>query len=261
VTDPKRLVDEGGLGATLLAAACSDTPGRSARDRAAVAVGLAVSIAAATSASSTAGAGVVGAVGSGGGAVAKSASAAAWIKLAAGVLIAAALAGGAMVAADRHKAPRPAAVSAPPPVATTTVHASEMARPSSDETPFHETPLATTPRRTPAQGGADPGRTKAAIYQSAEAPLESPLARELRSLDDARSALDRHEIADALADLDRYERTFPTGTLRTEASLLRVESLLARGDGPDARRLARELLAQDPSGPHARRLRTIVENP
>jgi hypothetical protein len=41
--------------------------------------------------------------------------------------------------------------------------------------------------------------------------------------------------------------------------VLRTEALLARGDSAAARRLARDLLARDPSGPHAQRLRTIAE--
>jgi uncharacterized protein HemY len=42
--------------------------------------------------------------------------------------------------------------------------------------------------------------------------------------------------------------------------VLRVEALLARGDRPAARTLAEALLARDPSGPHARRLRTLAES-
>jgi hypothetical protein len=87
----------------------------------------------------------------------------------------------------------------------------------------------------------------------------SPLAQELRSLDEARSALAQGDAPGALTLLDRHDRTFPTGPLRTEARMLRVEALLARGDRASARRLATDLLARDPSGPHARRLRTIAD--
>jgi hypothetical protein len=97
---------------------------------------------------------------------------------------------------------------------------------------------------------------------SAEASSQgSSLARELRLLDTARSALGRGDIAAVLATLDRYERAFPGGKLRTEGAMLRVDALLARGDVMAARALARDLLSRDPSGPHARRLRTLLENP
>jgi TolA-binding protein len=87
---------------------------------------------------------------------------------------------------------------------------------------------------------------------------ESPLARELESLDRARSALNRGDAAGALADIDRYERAFPRGSLRNEAQVLRAEALLAKGDRAGARALAKQLLTRDPSGPHAKRLRTIA---
>lgn len=88
--------------------------------------------------------------------------------------------------------------------------------------------------------------------------LESPLTRELRSLDEARRALDQGNASGALAALDRHDRAFPAGTLQTEADILRTEALLARGDTVAARALASELLARDPSGPHARRLASIA---
>jgi hypothetical protein len=80
-------------------------------------------------------------------------------------------------------------------------------------------------------------------------------------LEAARAALVRSDAAAALAALDRYDRSFPGGALRTEATMLRVEALLARGDTKAAQDLARGLLALDPAGPHARRLRTLLQNP
>jgi hypothetical protein len=113
------------------------------------------------------------------------------------------------------------------------------------------------PRPGPRPSSTEPS-TSAATAPAA-APVESPLARELRSLDDARSALGRGDASAALAELDRHDRAFPAGPLRTEARVLRAEALLARGDRAAARKIATELLARDPSGPQARRLRTIAE--
>lgn len=93
---------------------------------------------------------------------------------------------------------------------------------------------------------------------------ESPVARELRALDVAKAALERRDADGALRALEMYDRTFAAqggGMLRTEANVLRVEALLVRGDTAEARRLASELLARDPGGPHARRLRTIAAQP
>jgi hypothetical protein len=255
VTDPKRLIDENNLGATLLASARSDAPWRSARDRTAAALGLAASTAAVTSASATAGAtGVDGAVRVGADVAGKSTSTATWIKIVGGVLVVGALAGGAYVATGGSSAKHSAATSVPAP--PTTVRAQET-----ESVATSGLPADAIARRLPApQSGAEQYRSKA-HHASPDPAAESALARELRLLDAARSALDRHDVADALATLDRYERAFPSGTLRTEASMLRVEALLARGDGVEARKLARDLLAQDPLGPHARRLRTIADSP
>ena len=68
-------------------------------------------------------------------------------------------------------------------------------------------------------------------------------------------------VAYALLELDRHDRTFPNGPLRTEATVLRAEALLAHGETARAKRLAQDLLARDPNGPSARRLRTITEAP
>jgi hypothetical protein len=90
---------------------------------------------------------------------------------------------------------------------------------------------------------------------------ETPLARELRALDSARSALARGDAAGALAELDRHDRAFPTGPLRTEAAVLRAEALVAHGETARAKRIAQDLLARDPNGPFARRLKTIADAP
>jgi hypothetical protein len=96
------------------------------------------------------------------------------------------------------------------------------------------------------------------------APSASPetsLAREIRSLDAARAALDRGDGATAIAALDRHDRAFPHGVLESEAAVLRVEALLSAGERARAQTLARQLLARDPAGPHARRLEAVVRSP
>ena len=62
----------------------------------------------------------------------------------------------------------------------------------------------------------------------------------------------------ALAELDAHARAFPRGALGPEAQMLRVDALLASGDTAGGRALAAQLLARDPAGPHAKRLRTLI---
>jgi hypothetical protein len=74
----------------------------------------------------------------------------------------------------------------------------------------------------------------------------------------ATGALDRGDAAGALIALDDYDRAFPKGSMRNEAAVARAEALHAKGDKAAAQKLARELLARDPSQPHAKRLRSIA---
>jgi hypothetical protein len=47
--------------------------------------------------------------------------------------------------------------------------------------------------------------------------------------------------------------------LRAESAMVRIEALLVRGDEAGAKARANDLLAKDPNGPHAKRLRTILD--
>ncbi|MDB4933294.1 MAG: hypothetical protein JWP87_266 [Labilithrix sp.] len=267
MSDPKRLAAGDGLGASLLASARGDAPRSAARARTAAALGLAVGV----------GAGAVGASiapkAIGAGTSAGKAATALWLKLLAAGAVTAAVAGGVVVvqpqlAGDHADAtlrertrptatsspvvtapvvtPPPAEVVTPPPAATSEAPA-PVAAPVALMAPATAMPAAPAPTPT---------------ATTLTAPTESPLARELRSLDDARSALGRGDATGALAHLDRHDRAFPSGPLRTEASILRIDALLARGGSADraaAQGLARDLLAREPAGPHAQRMRTIAD--
>lgn len=274
--DPKRLVDDDDLGAALLASARGDAPGRHARDRAAAALGLAIGAAAATGSTSaaagTAGAGGSIAPGAAAGAGAAVATKAAGVglvaKIVAAVLVVGAIGGGTAVVtrASRHGATTTASPS--PPNATATAAANASPATTAESAPA---PEATAIPAAPSAAAHDPAiaaerrpgaRPARAISTGASAePSASPLSRELHSLDTARRALADGDPNGALAALDAHDRAFPRGALRGEAQVIRAEALLARGDTAAARALARELLARDPSGPHARRLHTIADGP
>ena len=95
------------------------------------------------------------------------------------------------------------------------------------------------------------------------APAQSSLAEELRLLDRARSALQQGQPGVALAALNRRDRAHPQGALGPEATVLRVQALLALGDRPAARRVADRWLRRHPRGAHSRRIRSLLnlENP
>ena len=90
------------------------------------------------------------------------------------------------------------------------------------------------------------------------APAQSSLAEELRLLDQARAALQEGEPGDALDALGRRDRAHPRGALGPEATVLRVQALLAAGDRAGAETVATRWLTRHPDGPHSRRIRELL---
>ena len=108
---------------------------------------------------------------------------------------------------------------------------------------------------------AEPARPKAPA-RSVRPPVISDadtLPRELEMIDSARSALARGDASLALSLLDAYAARFPKPHLRAESAVLRIEALVARGQGAAATRLGKEFLKREPNGPYARRVRSLLE--
>jgi hypothetical protein len=108
--------------------------------------------------------------------------------------------------------------------------------PAEEEEPSTPTP---TPRRTVAK-------------KADTLPLE------LKAIDEARRALASGDPARASRLLDRYYASFPKPRLGAEATLLRIETLVARGDRAGASRLGKAFLKRAPNGPYARRVRSLI---
>ena len=60
--------------------------------------------------------------------------------------------------------------------------------------------------------------------RAASAKPESTLAQEIKALDRVRGLMAQDDRAAALVELDRYDRRYPQGTLRREASVLRARA-------------------------------------
>jgi hypothetical protein len=230
--DPRRLTEEGSdFASELLRSGLSDNiPAASART---IMAGLGV-------ASPVAAAGAAGAATTAGSLLTvKSALLVASL----GVGGAAALFGGQALFADggqlsapsvsRVEAPAPALVAAPVIEESEPVVAPETA---ADDAP---TPNSVAPPR--------------AVSSKADT-----LALELEAIDQARSALAGGDHALASRLLDRYAARFPRAHLGAEATVLRIQTLAARGDSRAAARLGKSFLAKNPNGPYARRVRSLV---
>lgn len=84
------------------------------------------------------------------------------------------------------------------------------------------------------------------------------LAAEVGALDEARRTLASGDAEAALRALDAYDRRFSRRRLGTEATVLRIEVLLAEGRQLQARQLGDELLAAEPDGAYAQHVRSLL---
>lgn len=93
------------------------------------------------------------------------------------------------------------------------------------------------------------------------APTSTKLERErveLEAIDNARKALAQGNAALASRLLDRYSARFPKPRLGAEATVLRIETLIARGDRSAASRFGKAFLQNNPKSPYARRVRSLI---
>jgi len=96
-----------------------------------------------------------------------------------------------------------------------------------------------------------PRRTKAR-------PEAGDLAAEIGLVDAARTAVATGGEEKALVLLRRYEATYPSGTFRPEATVLRIEALDRLGRKKDARDLARTFVAAHPESALADRVARVT---
>jgi hypothetical protein len=93
---------------------------------------------------------------------------------------------------------------------------------------------------------------------SATATSSSPVAAEVRLLDQAREALARGDSSGALRVLREHQARFAGGVLGEEAELLRIGALLERGHSARAAELGRAFLDAHPTSPHQARVRGLL---
>jgi TolA-binding protein len=98
---------------------------------------------------------------------------------------------------------------------------------------------------------------KAPASRSSERGAET-LSLELAALEQSRAALAKRDYSTALRLLDDYTRRFPKRRLDSEATVLRIEALAARGDRALSTRLGNQFLATHANSPYARRVRSLI---
>jgi hypothetical protein len=101
--------------------------------------------------------------------------------------------------------------------------------------------------------GSDQGAGSPATSRSAS------IAAEVVLVDRARAAMKDGRTREALTELARYRQQWPLGVLTPEVTLLQIEAELRLGERASAVRRAREMIAAQPSGRYAARLRTLFD--
>jgi TolA-binding protein len=77
-------------------------------------------------------------------------------------------------------------------------------------------------------------------------------------VDRIRTEIAAHRADDAIALIGVYQSQFPKGGLAPEAKMLHVRALLDKGDRDGATALGRRLVAADPNGPYAAKIRAML---
>jgi len=173
------------------------------------------------------------------------------------------LAGGALMF-NKGAAPEPPATTAEPglPPAPSAPHAPHAEVPAEPPTVTPDSlPTALAPPVVDGTQKAAPiaGRPRGiATTQTSRIDNASSLEREIALLDAVKVKLGAGAASDAAHALDTYDAEFPQGTLRPEATVLRIRTLLLQGKRPEAQRLADDFLAKHPGSVHAKRIRALL---
>ena len=110
----------------------------------------------------------------------------------------------------------------------------------------------------PADRSRESPRAAPAVRPARAAASDERLSREVTALELANAALGAKQPDAALRALDDYAQKFPRGALQSDATVLRVRALVARGDRAAAQRLADAYSAAHPDSPFTRRLDALV---
>lgn len=173
-----------------------------------------------------------------------------------------------VVAAGTRSAPRPSAPTviavrpSPPPESASTegVVAAESVAPGEEQADPASAAQATQgSRHSPPGVNAEPPQVPLErLHEPVLHSAGATLAEEVDALDEARRALSSGDARGALVTLDSYEHRVTSPRLGPEATVLRIEALLAERDFGRARELGDELLAKDPDGAYAQHVRTLL---
>lgn len=103
-----------------------------------------------------------------------------------------------------------------------------------------------------------PSPRTAATPSSSAVDSKDSFREQLAIVESARHSLSEKKTDECLETLRRYDTKYPSGLFTTEVQVVRVEALLAAGQSEKAFALARKVIAENPRGPYADRLRALL---
>lgn len=105
----------------------------------------------------------------------------------------------------------------------------------------------------------DAAGVKAQVVKRPIVEQVDDLTAELALLDAARTKLAANDTAQALVTLSKYDASFPRGTMRTDAQLLRLETLLKAGRRAEAETLGKKISGSTDSELVRQRVRRLLD--
>jgi len=227
----------------ILSTAELDRPAHDAADRTLARLGLGLGLGAGVATVATAG--KAAAVGVARGSL--------WLKLAGVALVGGGVAGAVAVKERTLREPAHAVV-ARPAVAVRRAPAAPSSVASANEAPADEAAPSVEGTSEPAASARSPA---AANDRNGDA-----FATEVRLIDEARRRLRADDPRGALASLQRYsELVGHGGSLRAEATVVRIQALSASGEHQAASALARGFLSRNPKSAYADYVRALIGGP
>ena len=92
--------------------------------------------------------------------------------------------------------------------------------------------------------------------------VKDSLAEEIRLIDEARTRLHQGDPAGALGAIARYDQLVKRGgSMRAEATVVRIEALQASGDTARAAKLGSRFMAQNPGSPYVGYVKRVLSRP
>jgi hypothetical protein len=119
--------------------------------------------------------------------------------------------------------------------------------------PDPSAPAATVePQSAPAAAAPPSNAMPPLTVPSSNAPTKDALAAEIRLIDEARDRLRHGDAQGSLETLARYDQLVKHGgSMRAEATVVRIEAYQASGDTARAAALAQRFVAKNPNSPYA----------